>query len=349
MRRPQVSPVVLVLLAVGSVQFGGALAATLIPAVGALGSVTLRLAIAAAVMLAVLRPRVRGYDAGDWATVAGFAVALASMNAAFYASLSRLPIGAAVTIEFVGPLLLAAVLSRLAKDFVAVAVAALGVVLVSGVIGTSTERLDPVGVVLALLAGASWAAYILLSARTGRRFPKLDGLALAMVIATLIVAPVGVVTAGPRLWHVDILLQGAAIAMLYSVIPLLARTARASPHARRGLRSPPQPRTGRGGRRRVPRPRAAPHGHAARRPHRRRPRLGRRDPAHRARAAGTLIPTGRAAGDGRSRVRRRTESERDLGPVAQRAFAAAERFSLPWSPSPGGHVGQPRSSRMEER
>lgn len=219
MRRPQVSPVVLVLLAVGSVQFGGALAATLIPAVGALGSVTLRLAIAAAVMLAVLRPRVRGYDAGDWATVAGFAVALASMNAAFYASLSRLPIGAAVTIEFVGPLLLAAVLSRLAKDFVAVAVAALGVVLVSGVIGTSTERLDPVGVVLALLAGASWAAYILLSARTGRRFPKLDGLALAMVIATLIVAPVGVVTAGPRLWHVDILLQGAAIAMLSSVIP----------------------------------------------------------------------------------------------------------------------------------
>lgn len=219
MSRPQMPPVVLVFLAIGSVQFGAALAATLLPVVGAVGSVTLRLAIAAAVMLAVLRPTVRGYGVADWVTVAGFGASLALMNTAFYASLSRLPIGAAVTVEFVGPLLLAAALSRLAKDLLAVAVAAIGVVLVSGVLGVGTARLDPLGVLLALLAGASWAAYILLSARTGRRFPKLDGLALAMGIATLLVAPIGVATAGPRLWHTDVLLKGAAIAMLSSVVP----------------------------------------------------------------------------------------------------------------------------------
>ena len=219
MPRPHSSPIVLVLLAIASVQFGAALATTLLPVVGAVGSVTLRLAIAAVLMLAVLRPSVRGYGVGDWATVAGFGVSLALMNTAFYASLSRLPIGAAVTVEFVGPLLLAAVLSRLARDLLAVALAAVGVVLVSGAFGVGSTRLDPVGVLLALLAGASWAAYILLSARTGRRFPKLDGLALAMGVATLVVAPVGILTAGPRLWHTDILLTGAAIALLSSVVP----------------------------------------------------------------------------------------------------------------------------------
>ena len=152
MPRPHSSPIVLVLLAIASVQFGAALATTLLPVVGAVGSVTLRLAIAAVLMLAVLRPSVRGYGVGDWATVAGFGVSLALMNTAFYASLSRLPIGAAVTVEFVGPLLLAAVLSRLARDLLAVALAAVGVVLVSGAFGVGSTRLDPVGVLLALLA-----------------------------------------------------------------------------------------------------------------------------------------------------------------------------------------------------
>ncbi|GAB49112.1 EamA family transporter [Mobilicoccus pelagius] len=217
-RRPHVPPLVLVLLAIGSVQFGGALAVTLLPLVGTLGSVTLRLAIAAAVMLAVLRPSVAGYDRHDWATVAAFGGALALMNTAFYASLTRLPIGAAVTVEFIGPLLLAAVLSRLARDLVAVGVAAVGVVLVSGVLGTGA-RLDSVGVLLALLAGAAWAAYIVLSARTGRRFPKLDGLAFSMAVATVLVAPAGLVTAGARLWEPDALVRGLGIALLSSVLP----------------------------------------------------------------------------------------------------------------------------------
>lgn len=111
------SPVLLVLLAILSVQFGGAMAATLLPLIGVTGSVTLRLVLAVALLLLFARPRVRGYTRSDWITVISFGVSLAAMNTAFYGSLTRLPIGVAVTIEFVGPLLLAATLSRRLRDF----------------------------------------------------------------------------------------------------------------------------------------------------------------------------------------------------------------------------------------
>jgi len=210
---------VLVLLAIASVQFGGALAVTLLPLVGVLGSVALRLGLAAIVMLAILRPRLSGHSARDWMTVAAFGAALALMNSTFYASLERLPIGIAVTIEFVGPLTLSAVLSRKVRDLVAVAVAAVGILLISGIGVSSVETLDTVGVALALTAGASWAAYILLSARTGARFAQLDGLAFAMVVASLIVMPWGIASAGSALLQAEVLLKGAGIALLSSVLP----------------------------------------------------------------------------------------------------------------------------------
>lgn len=210
---------VLVVAAIVSVQFGGALAATLLPLVGVAGSVTLRLVIAVAILLLLARPRLRGYRAADWATVVAFGVALAGMNLAFYASLSRLPLGVAVTIEFVGPLALAAVLSRRRRDAAAVATAALGVVLISRVIEVRWADLDHVGIGFALLAGAAWAAYIVLSGRTGQRFPQLDGLTLAMVVAAILVAPAGVGTAGAGLLAPDVLLRGAGIALLSSVLP----------------------------------------------------------------------------------------------------------------------------------
>ncbi|MCB1254794.1 MAG: EamA family transporter, partial [Austwickia sp.] len=105
-------PVALVLASILSVQFGGALAATLIPVIGVLGSVALRLGIGALVMLAVARPRIGGHTRAEWLTAATFGIALAVMNSTFYGALGRLPIGVAVTIEFLGPLLLAAALSR---------------------------------------------------------------------------------------------------------------------------------------------------------------------------------------------------------------------------------------------
>ena len=209
----------LVLAAIVSVQFGGALAATLVPRVGAAGSVALRLVLAAVVLLAVARPRLRGHTRADWLTVCAFALVLGLMNLAFYSSLARLPLGVAVTIEFVGPLVLATVLSRRLRDLVAVAGAALGVVLISGALTVPWDELEVAGILLALTAGACWAAYILLSARTGTRFAQLDGLAIAMAIAALVVAPLGLATAGSALLSWDALWRGAGIALLSSVLP----------------------------------------------------------------------------------------------------------------------------------
>lgn len=214
-----VHPVVLVLAAVLSVQFGGALAATLMPLVGVLGSVALRLVLAAAVLMVLVRPRLRGRSRADWLTVGAFAASLTLMNLAFYGSLARLPIGVAVTIEFLGPLALAAALSRRGRDALAVAGALLGVVLISEIATADWAELDLVGIGLAAAAGACWAAYILLAGATGRRFGGLDGIALAMAIGAVAMLPVGLLTAGETLWSTEALLRGLGIALLSSAIP----------------------------------------------------------------------------------------------------------------------------------
>ena len=207
----------LVLAGIVSVQFGGALAATLVPAIGAGGSVVLRLLFATVLLLVLVRPRWRGHSRRAWLTVVAFGVALGLMNYTFYGSLAHLPIGVAVTIEFIGPLTLAAALSRRWLDAVAVLAAAGGVVLISEAVSTPFAELEKTGIALALLAGAFWAAYIVLSGRTGVEFPKLEGLALAMVVATLVTLPLGV-TSVPS-WTGETLLKGLGIAVLSSVLP----------------------------------------------------------------------------------------------------------------------------------
>ncbi|GAA5163353.1 EamA family transporter [Ornithinimicrobium tianjinense] len=210
---------VLVLLAVVSVQFGGALAATLLPLVGVFGSVALRLGLASVILCLVVRPRLGGRTRGDWAVVTLFAVALTAMNLTFYGSLTRLPIGVAVTIEFLGPLALAAALSRRGRDLGAVSLALAGVLLISGALHTRWSELDLLGIGLAGAAGACWAAYIVLSRRTGARFGGLDGIALCMAIGAALSIPAGVVTAGADLLSPDALLRGLGIALLSSAIP----------------------------------------------------------------------------------------------------------------------------------
>ena len=207
----------LVLAAVVSVQFGGAVAATLVPVIGAAGSVVLRLGVGAVILGLIARPRLAGHSRGAWATVALFGLALGAMNWSFYASLARLPIGVAVTFEFIGPLTLAAVLSRRLRDLLAVAAAALGIVMISEAFTMPWSQLDLVGIGLALLAGAFWAAYVVLSKRTGSAFPDLDGLAIAMVVALAFVAPFGVGSIGQ--WDGPVALKGALVAILSSVVP----------------------------------------------------------------------------------------------------------------------------------
>lgn len=215
----RVNPVVLVLIAVLSVQFGGALAATLMPLVGVVGSVSLRMGLAALVLLALVRPRLRGRSRRDWLLVSLFAASLTLMNLAFYASLVRLPIGVAVTIEFLGPLTLAAALSRRVRDGVATAGALLGVLLISEVMTTPWADIDLLGVGLAAAAGACWAAYILLSGRTGAAFSGLDGIAIAMTIGAVVVLPFGWIDAGTTLLSSEALLKGLGIAVLSSALP----------------------------------------------------------------------------------------------------------------------------------
>lgn len=210
-------PLLLVLGGVVSVQFGGALAATLIPEIGPTGSVLLRLGIATVILAAVVRPRLAGRSRRAWTTVILFGVALGLMNWTFYGSLGHLPIGVAVTIEFIGPLTLATVLSRRPRDFVAVAAAAVGVVLISRALQVPLDELDWTGIGLALAAGAFWAAYVVLSGRTGAEFERLDGLAIALVVATLVVLPVGVTSIHG--WDGSVLARGLGIAVLSSLIP----------------------------------------------------------------------------------------------------------------------------------
>ncbi|MFG2885879.1 DMT family transporter [Streptomyces sp. NPDC048297] len=209
-------PVGLVLAGGISVQFGAAVAVTLMPRAGALGVVTLRLFAAAVVLLVVCRPRLRGHSRTDWGTVLAFGVAMGGMNGLFYEAAARIPLGAAVTLEVLGPLALSVLASRRAINLVWAGLALGGVFLLGG---GGFSDLDSIGVAFALGAGAMWAIYIVFSARTGRRFPQADGLALAMAVAALLFLPLGIAEAGSRLVNPTTLALGSAVALLSSVLP----------------------------------------------------------------------------------------------------------------------------------
>ncbi|MFF4551046.1 DMT family transporter [Streptomyces sp. NPDC001435] len=209
-------PVGLVLAGGISVQFGGALAVTLMPRAGALGVVTLRLLAAAVILMLVCRPRLRGHSRTDWVTVIVFGITMGAMNGLFYESVARIPLGPAVTLEVLGPLALSVLASRRAINALWACLALAGVFLLGG---GGFSSLDPVGVAFALGAGAMWAAYIVFSARTGRRFPQADGLALAMAVAALLFLPLGIVESGAKLLNPTTLALGSAVAVLSSVLP----------------------------------------------------------------------------------------------------------------------------------
>jgi inner membrane transporter RhtA len=212
-------PTLYVLAAVVSVQFGGALAAVLVPLIGASATVTMRLLISAVLMVAVIRPRLRGRSGQAWRAGLFFGASLAGMNFAFYQSLATLPLGVAVTIEFLGPLALSAVLSRRLRDMAAVVAALAGVVLISQALTVPWQELDLGGIAWAALAGAGWAAYILGSRSAGRHFDQLDGLAVALVVAAALVTPVGIATAHAPALTGSVLVGGVGIALLSSVLP----------------------------------------------------------------------------------------------------------------------------------
>ncbi|GAC1655272.1 MAG: EamA family transporter [Ktedonobacteraceae bacterium] len=209
-------PPVIVLLAIISVQVGAALAKGLFQTIGSSGTVFLRVGFGALIFLLMWRPRIRGYTRADYMLLLLFGLTIAVMNAAFYAAIARIPLGIAVTLEFVGPLGVSVFASRKRRDFLWAGFAAGGVVLLAP-FGNMT--IDPLGVVLALLAGGCWGAYILLNVRVGRTFPGGNGLALSMSVAALVLLPLGVWNGGIALLNPKILLLGIGVAILSTVIP----------------------------------------------------------------------------------------------------------------------------------
>ncbi len=208
----------LVLVGVASVQLGAGFAKLLFEDVEPNGVVWLRLATSAVVLLLWARPRLTGRSREDWLVAVRYGACLGLMNWAIYQSFSRIPIGVAVTIEFIGPLVLAAIGFRRPRDLAWVLLAAVGVLL----LGFERGHLDPVGVAFALLAGAAWAGYILSSAATGARWEGIDGLAVAALVAVGLLSPLLVTVDGGDLVDSRILLIGAAVGLLSSVVPYSA-------------------------------------------------------------------------------------------------------------------------------
>ena len=213
------SPTVLVMFSIVSAQLGAAIAKDLFDSLGPGGTVFLRISFAALVLFLLVRPKLRGHDRSGYRVATIFGLALAGMNLSLYLALDRIPLGVAVTLEFIGPLGVAVAGSRRMLDLLWVVFAAAGILLLAplGVLGGT--NLDPVGVAFALLAGCLWASYILLSARTGSAFPGGTGLVIALCVGTVVLLPVGIAGAGYALLDPRLLFAGFGVAMLSSAIP----------------------------------------------------------------------------------------------------------------------------------
>ena len=206
----------LVVGAIVSIQFGTAFATGLFDQVGVFGAVLLRTALATVLLFVIWRPTIAFFRRAPL-LIFSFGFCLSAVTTFLYLAIDRIPLGAAVTIEFLGPLTVAVATSRRKFDLVWVAMAAAGVWLLTG--GVSGEDLDPVGVLFALAAGFFWGAYILLGRRLGRLDGGGAGLAAAMVVATLVILVPGLIGGGGGLVSPPVLLLGAAVALLSAAIP----------------------------------------------------------------------------------------------------------------------------------
>lgn len=218
-RRSPIGPALLVVVAAISQEVGAAFAVGLFAALGPVGAVFVRLLVSGVILCAAVRPRLRGLSGRARMSALALAAALVVMNLCFYISLTRIPLGVAVTVEALGPLVLSVVVSRRMSAWLWALLALLGVALLS-LTGVRVGHLDLVGLGFAAAAGVSWAGYILATARAGSDFPKLDGLALATAIGALVTAPFAVLAIDPGSalrWQV--LGLGALVGVMSSVIP----------------------------------------------------------------------------------------------------------------------------------
>ncbi len=210
-------PVPAVLLSMLSVQFGAALAKDLFPALGPVGTVSLRIGLSAAVLCAVFRPRLFTFERAQWRALIAYGVVLALMNLSFYLALARIPLGLAVTLEFIGPLTVAVFGSRRLQDFIWVTLAMAGIVLIAP--WEASRNVNTGGVLWALAAAVCWAIYIVVGARVSRLVAAGPGVATGMLLATVVIVPFTI--GSHSLTHLtpDLLLSGLGVALLSSAIP----------------------------------------------------------------------------------------------------------------------------------
>lgn len=214
------SGLTLVLLSQISIQLGAAAAMGLFPVLGPIGTVSVRLVVSAILLMLILRPRLRGLSKEGWIGALFLGVTLTAMNNLIYLSFDRLPLGIAVTVELLGPLVLAVVLTRTLAAWLLAGLALVGVWLLTGTSVTG-DGLDPLGVLFAALAGVSWVGYILFSRTTAKHFRGADGLAVAMTVAAGLAIPIGVVAIPDltSLLNPTLIGIGIAVAVLSSALP----------------------------------------------------------------------------------------------------------------------------------
>jgi inner membrane transporter RhtA len=200
-----------------SIQTGASMAKTLFPLVGAQGTTSLRLVFASIILLLVLRPWRARLTAKSLRTVVLFGIALGGMNFLFYMSLRTVPLGIAVALEFTGPLAVALFSSRKALDFVWIALAATGLLMLIPS-GQESASLDMTGVAYALGAGVCWAGYILFGQKAGED-NGIQTAALGVLIAAIFIAPIGAVHAGSALFDIGLIPTAIGVAILSTALP----------------------------------------------------------------------------------------------------------------------------------
>lgn len=199
-------------------QTGAAVAALGFAALGPVGVVAIRQWVAAVAMLVVTRPRLRGWTAAQWRPVLALALVFACINVSLYSAVDRIGLGLAVTLEFLGPLAVGLLGSRRRLDVGCALVAAAGVV----VLTRPQPSTDYLGIALAFVAAAAWAAYILVNRTLGQRVPGPTGPAVAQGVSALVYVPLGVVAIvhGTPTWGA--VGAAAAAGVLCSAVPFLA-------------------------------------------------------------------------------------------------------------------------------
>lgn len=215
-RNINIPPIPAVLLAIISVQSGAAIAKTLFPSIGAAGTASLRIGISALILMAVYRPKLTKLTKEQWKFVIPYGLCLGAMNLVFYFAIERIPIGLAVTLEFIGPLMVAVLGSKRAVDFLWVLLAASGIVLIAP---WTTNGVDILGAALATLAGAFWAAYIVLGGKISQKMDGNEAVATGMLLAACLVVPFGIFGGGLEGLTPKFLGMGIALALLSSAIP----------------------------------------------------------------------------------------------------------------------------------